>query len=55
MRKESLDGDRIFVVHDFLSADECHSFIAALHYDGCFRRRDGEQSQLTFMTVDGGL
>jgi hypothetical protein len=124
MRKECLDGDRIFVIHDFLPADECDSFIArsekagfelasfttptgptinrgirdnarlmaddvelaaslwrrirlyvpgvtgwhilglnerfrfyrydpgekfALHRDGCFRRHDGQQSQLTFM------
>jgi hypothetical protein len=125
MHKECLDGDRIFVVHDFLTADECRSFIDrseesgydvasivtaagpvidqavrdnarliaddpslahcfwqrarlfvppatggwhvlglnerfrfyrydpgqkfALHYDGCFRRSDGEQSQLTLM------
>lgn len=125
MRKECLDGERIFVIHDFLSTEECRSFIArseesgydvasittaagqiidqavrdnarliaddpaladafwqrarsfippttggwhvlglnerfrfyrydpgqkfALHYDGCFQRRDGEQSQLTFM------
>ena len=125
MRKECLDGDRIFVIHDFLTRDECQSFITrsekagyevasittaagpvidrevrdnarliaddptlaetlwhraepcipqttggwyvmglnerlrfyrydpgqkfALHYDGCFRRGDGEQSQLTFM------
>ena len=125
MRKECLDGDRIFVIHDFLTRDECQSFITrsekagyevasittaagpvidrevrdnarliaddptlaetlwhraepcipqttggwyvmglnerlrfyrydpgqkfALHYDGCFQRGDGEQSQLTFM------
>ena len=28
MRKECLDGERICVVHDFLTADECRSFIA---------------------------
>jgi hypothetical protein len=28
MRKECLDGERIFVIHDFLSAEECRSFIA---------------------------
>ena len=125
MHKEHFDGDRIFVIHDFLTGDECRSFITrsenagydvasiataagpvidrevrdnarliaddpalaetlwqrarpfippttggwyvrglnerfrfyrydpgqkfALHYDGCFRRGDGEQSQLTFM------
>ena len=27
MRKEPLDHDRIFVVHDFLNADECRSFV----------------------------
>jgi hypothetical protein len=29
MRKEQLRGDDIFVVHDFLTADECRRFIAA--------------------------
>ena len=29
MRKELLHGDDIFVVHDFLSLDECERFIAA--------------------------
>jgi hypothetical protein len=28
MRKECLDGDRIFVIRDFLTTDECHSLIA---------------------------
>jgi len=27
MHKEPLDHDRIFVVHDFLNADECRSFV----------------------------
>ena len=28
MDKEQLDGDRIFVVHDFLTDEECRSFVA---------------------------
>lgn len=28
MHAECLDGDRIFVIHDFLGRDECGSFIA---------------------------
>jgi len=27
MHKEHFDGDRIFVIHDFLTGDECRSFI----------------------------
>ena len=88
-RIERLDGDRTFVLHGFLTNDECSAFIDkseragfeeatiiglegvvlnkrydpgqkfAPHFDGYFRRRNGEQRQLTFMVYlnqafDGG-
>jgi prolyl 4-hydroxylase len=29
MKRENLDGDRVFLIHDFLSAEECTAHIAA--------------------------
>ena len=34
MRKECLDGDRIFVIHDFLTAEQCQSFLDRSEREG---------------------
>jgi len=34
MHKECLDGDRIFVIHDFLTPAECRSFLERSEQEG---------------------
>jgi prolyl 4-hydroxylase len=34
MHKECLDGDRIFVIHGFLAAEECRAFVARSEQSG---------------------
>lgn len=34
MHKECIDGDRVFVIHDFLTAEECQSFIVRSEQSG---------------------
>jgi prolyl 4-hydroxylase len=45
VHKESLDGDRIFVIHDFLATDECDAFIANSEHAGF--------DQATITTITG--
>lgn len=57
MRRELLDGERIFVVHDLLSIDECAALLLRSedmvfergHRDGAHLRiRERQESRLTF-------
>ena len=47
MNKECLDGDRVFVIRDFLTADECRAFIARSEQDG--------YEDATITTSDGSV
>src|SRR3989442_217350 len=45
MNKEQLDGDRIFVIHEFLTAEECHALVA--------RSEQAQYEEATITTAAG--